>query len=100
MSRRRGAVMLELSYTGQFKRDYKREISGQHAADLDDVLRAVTELLCAGSSLPKSNRDHALKGPWKGARDCHLKPDLVLIYRKTDKAIELVRVGSHSELFG
>jgi mRNA interferase YafQ len=92
--------MLELSYTGQFKRDYKREKSGQHAADLDDVLKTVTELLRAGAALPASNRDHALKGPWKGARDCHLKPDLVLIYRKTERAIELVRMGSHSEVFG
>jgi mRNA interferase YafQ len=92
--------MLDLAYTGQFKRDYKREKSGQHAADLDGLLKTVTDLLRAGSALPASNKDHALKGTWKGARDCHLKPDLVLIYRKTKTAIELARVGSHSEVFG
>jgi len=89
-----------ISYTGQFKRDYKREKAGQHAADLDDLLKEVTDLLRAGSKLPASNKDHPLKGKWKGARDCHLKPDLVLIYCKTETEIELVRVGSHSELFG
>ena len=92
--------MLDLAYTGQFKRDYKREQNGQHAADIDRLLQAVTDLLRAGGRLPAANKDHALKGNWKGARDCHLKPDLVLIYRKTAVAIELVRMGSHSELFG
>jgi mRNA interferase YafQ len=44
-------------------------------------------------------RDHALSGEWKDHRDCHLKPDLVLIYRLPDvETLELVRLGSHSEL--
>ena len=92
--------MLDLSYTGQFKRDYRREKTGEHAADLDDLLRTVTDLLRAGSKLPVGNNDHQLKGKWKGARDCHLKPDLVMIYRRTKTEIELDRLGSHSELFG
>ena len=91
--------MLTLQITGQFKRDYKREKAGRHA-DLDAVFRAVSELLANGKPLPTANKDHPLKGEWKGCRDCHLKPDLVLIYRKTETAIELLRIGSHSELFG
>jgi mRNA interferase YafQ len=44
-------------------------------------------------------RDHALSGDWKDHRDCHVKPDLVLIYRKPDAdRLQLVRLGSHSEL--
>ena len=62
--------------------------------------REIEYLLRAGTKLPAANKDHALKGNWKGARDCHLKPDLVLIYRKTAVAIELARIGSHSEVFG
>lgn len=91
--------MLALEITGQFKRDYKREKAGKHA-DLDEVFKAVAGLLVSQKPLPVSNRDHPLKGEWKGCRDCHLKPDLVLIYRKTNAAIELMRLGSHSELFG
>jgi len=93
-------MMLDLAYTRQFKRDYKREKNGQHADDLDSLLEVVTTALRNREKLPAANKDHPLKGEWKGARDCHLKPDLVLIYRKTAKEIELARVGSHSELFG
>jgi mRNA interferase YafQ len=49
--------------------------------------------------LDEKHRDHALSGEWKDHRDCHIKPDLVLIYRKPDdRVLQLVRIGSHSEL--
>jgi mRNA interferase YafQ len=49
--------------------------------------------------LPERFCDHALTGDWIDHRDCHIKPDLVLIYRKPDdKILQLVRLGSHSEL--
>jgi len=49
--------------------------------------------------LAEKHRDHALTGDWKDHRDCHIRPDLVLIYRKPDaKTLQLVRLGSHSEL--
>jgi len=49
--------------------------------------------------LPERLHDHALSGEWADCRDCHVKPDLVLIYRKPDAGtLELVRPGSHSEL--
>ncbi|WP_419319269.1 type II toxin-antitoxin system YafQ family toxin [Caulobacter sp. ErkDOM-E] len=90
--------MLALEITGQFKRDYKREKPGRHT-DLDAVFKATVDLLVSETPLPVANRDHPLKGDWKGCRDCHLKPDLVLTYRKTRTSIELLRLGSHSELF-
>ena len=59
------------------------------------------ERLVSDMVLPESNRDHALSGDWAGYRECHVKPDLLLIYRKVDQAtLRLARLGSHSELFG
>jgi mRNA interferase YafQ len=59
----------------------------------------VVNLLAADSSLPRRNFDHPLSGEWNDHRDCHISPDLVLIYRKPDEgSLELVRLGSHSEL--
>ena len=56
-------------------------------------------MLQADQPLPERFRDHALSGEWKDYRDCHVFPDLVLIYRKPyDNSLELVRIGSHSEL--
>jgi mRNA interferase YafQ len=50
-------------------------------------------------SLPTRYVDHPLAGEWKDHRDCHIRPDLILIYRKPDaESLELVRLGSHSEL--
>ncbi|HEY5289247.1 MAG TPA: type II toxin-antitoxin system YafQ family toxin [Caulobacteraceae bacterium] len=91
--------MREVKYAHRFKRDYRREKSGRHAKSLDDALMEVVELLAADAPLPQRNFDHPLAGEWADHRDCHIKPDLVLIYRKPNKdTLELVRLGSHSEL--
>jgi mRNA interferase YafQ len=91
--------MREVRYTARFKRDYRREKSGQHGKRLDTLLMEVVNLLAADKPLPRRNVDHPLSGEWKDFRDCHIRPDLVLIYRKPDgDSLELVRLGSHSEL--
>jgi mRNA interferase YafQ len=85
--------------TGQFKRDYKREARGRHAATLDRDLVGIVGALAQDQALPPRLRDHALTGEWKDYRDCHIRPDLVLIYCKpNDETLVLVRIGSHSEL--
>jgi mRNA interferase YafQ len=66
---------------------------------LDAALLFIINKLAANVPLPQHNNDHSLSGEWKDHRDCHIKPDLILIYRKPDnKTLELVRLGSHSEL--
>jgi mRNA interferase YafQ len=90
--------MRTVKYTKRFQRDYKREGSGIHSKKLDALLMGVVDLLAVDAPLPHRNFDHALSGEWVDCRDCHLRPDLVLIYRKRDDILELVRLGSHSEL--
>jgi mRNA interferase YafQ len=91
--------MRSVRYTGQFRRDYRREKSGRHRRSLDADLAEAEHLLANDKSLPRRYFDHALSGEWKDFRDCHIKPDLILIYRKPDpESLELVRLGSHSEL--
>ena len=91
--------MRTIERTGQFKRDYKLEAKGQHKLVLDDAFLAVLKLLIADKPLPAKYRDHPLSGDWADHRDCHIKPDLVLIYRlPDDETLQLVRIGSHSEL--
>ena len=59
----------------------------------------VVNLLANDTPLPHRNFDHSLFGEWSDHRDCHIRPDLILIYRKPDTTtLELVRLGSHSEL--
>ena len=73
--------MRVIEKTGQFKRDYKRESKGQHRLVLDASLLAILRLLIADKPLPPKYRDHPLSGEWSDHRDCHIKPDLVLVYR-------------------
>ncbi len=91
--------MRDVKYTSRFKRDYRREQSGRHGKKLDVLLMEAVNLLAADEPLPRRYFDHPLSGEWNDHRDCHIKPDLVLIYRKPDDdSLELVRLGWHSEL--
>jgi mRNA interferase YafQ len=66
---------------------------------LDSLLMEVVNLLASDQPLPRRNFDHSLTGDWNDHRDCHIRPDLILIYRKPDDdTLELVRLGSHSQL--
>jgi mRNA interferase YafQ len=78
-----------------FKRDFKKH------ADIDAAMVEVLYKLISDEELPEKYRDHALSGDWSGYRECHVKPDLLLIYKKTNAgSLRLARLGSHSELFG
>jgi mRNA interferase YafQ len=91
--------MRRIEYTGQFRRDFKREAKGRHRQTVGAELDAVLCALINDQVLDARYRDHSLIGEWKDHRDCHIKPDLVLIYRKPDdETLQLVRLGSHSEL--
>ncbi len=91
--------MRTIERTRRFKRDYKRERRGRHGADLDERLAAIVQALVTDSALEPRHHDHALSGPWASFRDCHVKPDLVLIYQKPNPHIlRLVPIGSHTEL--
>lgn len=91
--------MREIRYTARFKRDYRREKAGRHRKSVDALLMKVVAMLAADEPLSRRYFDHALVGEWADHRDCHIKPDLVMIYRKPDdEMLELVRLGSHSEL--
>ncbi|MDR1685736.1 MAG: type II toxin-antitoxin system YafQ family toxin [Desulfovibrio sp.] len=85
--------------TARFRRDYKRETKTYGKTDLEDVFISALQLLIADAMLPEKFADHPMAGEWKDYRDCHIKPDLILIYRKPDNdTLRLVRLGSHAEL--
>jgi len=94
--------MRTIERSSAFKRDYKRaKATPRHSRDVDSRVSTVVALLLSDQVLPENARDHALSGDWAGYRECHVKPDLLLIYRKPGAdTLRLARLGSHSELFG
>lgn len=90
--------MLEIFYTSQFKKDYKK--AKKQRRDLDQ-LKKVIVMLQNQQILPEKYRDHKLTGDYVGFKECHIGPDWLLVYRiDNDRLIlTLARLGSHSELF-
>jgi len=88
-----------VKYTSRFRRDYNREKAGRHNRYLDAELLKAVNILSKDERLPRRYFDLPLSGEWSDHRACHIRPDLILIYRKPDDTnLELVRLGSHSEL--
>ncbi|WP_109078489.1 type II toxin-antitoxin system YafQ family toxin [Aggregatibacter kilianii] len=87
----------ELYYTNDFKRDLKKQ-SFQMATSPEYI--EVMHCLLNRKVLPAKYKDHQLTGNMKDFRDCHIKNDLVLIYRLVDDDLHLIRLNTHSEIFG
>ena len=86
--------------TKRFKKHLKR-MEKRNKASIKKIADAVN-LLQKGENLPERFRDHELTGPLKGSRECHVLPDLLLIYRIFNDILilELIDTGTHSDLFG
>jgi mRNA interferase YafQ len=89
--------MLKIAQTSLFKKQLKRcRRRGWDMDSMDEVIG----MLQRGETLPEKYRDHALSGDRTGQRDCHVKPDWVLIYRVREDVLilQLLETGSHSDL--
>jgi mRNA interferase YafQ len=92
-----GGGVREVVQTAQFKKDLRKVArSGRHR--VEDLLEAVDDL-ARDQRLPERYRDHALTGDLSAYRECHIRPDWLLMYELTPGRLVLVRTGSYSELF-
>ena len=91
--------MLEVFYSSQFKKDYKKAV--KRHCDVEELFKVI-ELLKKQQPLPLEKRDHALTGVYSGYRECHVHPDFLLVYKVVDSQLQLYlyRTGTHSDLFG
>ena len=88
----------EVKFTNQFKKDLK--LAKKRNKDLDKLFEVVN-ILADGGALDARYRDHDLSGSYKGTRECHIEPDWLLVYKivQTARTLQLVRTGTHSDLF-
>ena len=90
--------MLNPTFTGSFRKD--RKLMQKRGKDISK-LRETTTMIINEQPLPPERRNHSLHGEWKGALECHIQGDWILIY-EIDHAANTVtfhRTGSHSDLF-
>lgn len=89
--------MKKLYPSSQYKKDYKRY---RHNPTKKAALQKVLEFLVKGQPIPAKYQPHLLQGSYKGCLECHIQSDFLLIWiDETKDIIELVRLGSHAELF-
>ncbi|MFA6107096.1 MAG: type II toxin-antitoxin system YafQ family toxin [Patescibacteria group bacterium] len=90
--------MYSLKYTSRFRKNLKRY---QHDLKLLSELKKILDILTRGEKLPDKNCSHLLRGEFKDCIECHVRPDVLLIYKIENKEliILLLRIGSHSDLF-
>lgn len=91
--------MLEVRLSKQFRKSFKKVKS--YKGFKQEVFEYVIYTLSARLELPHKFHDHPLVGNHKDKRECHLAPDILLIYRVEEDAIylDLLDIGSHSSLF-
>jgi mRNA interferase YafQ len=91
--------MYKLTNTNQYKKDLKRIAS--HPDLVKEINNVVRLLATDDTPLPEQYRDHPLKGKYAGFRECHIRPDWLLVYKKekNELVLMLVRTGSHSYIF-
>lgn len=88
--------MLKIRYSGKIKKDFKVCQKRNYNFSL---FEKVIEKLMIPERLDAKNNDHNLKGEYLGFRECHISPDWILIYRYVGDCLELLRTGTHSDLF-
>ncbi len=90
-----------VKYTSQFKKEFKIAMKRGYSPD---ELHNVVDLIAEGTNsdiLRSKYNDHQLKGKWERFRECHIRPDWLLIYEivESQLVLSLARTGSHSDLF-
>ncbi len=89
-------IKFRLFKTNQFKRSYKKlQLNDEEDLAYIDVVYT----LLSDEILSKKYKDHQLIGNMKAFRECHIKPDILLIYQIENETLKLIDIGSHSELF-
>lgn len=93
---------MKLKISNQYKKDLRKVLkSGLRLKSRKNIIGNIIDNLLSREKLEAKYKDHALTGQWNGYKDCHIEPDLIMIYfiDTDNKILEMSRIGSHSELF-
>ena len=91
--------MYSIEFSNRFKRSY--DLAKKRGFDME-ALNSVVKNLAEGNKLEPKYKDHALIGNYEGCRECHIKPNWLLIYKIVENRciLYLLDTGTHSDIFG
>ena len=89
-------LISEIILSSQFKKDFKKF---KNFPEVIEVFKKVIKILESGKRLPVKYKEHNLIGNYKNFQECHLRSDILMIYKLDEYSITLIRIGTHSELF-
>lgn len=90
-----------VKYTSQFKKEFKNMLKrGCNQNEMQHIINLIAEGTNT-AELCERYSDHALKGNWRGFRECHIRPDWLLVYEIVEDVLvlSLSRTGTHNDLF-
>jgi mRNA interferase YafQ len=91
--------MRKIEYSSAFKKDYKQAKRSKYKSSIDQRFGIVLSTVISNTPLEPKYKDHVLIGNWLGYRECHIYPDLLLIYSESGNSIKLARINTHSNIF-
>ena len=91
--------VLEVKISRMFKTSYKKVSRDKKYKQ--ETFDYVIFMLASQIALPEKYRDHALTGAHKDKRECHLAPDLLLIYKIEEGylTLTLLNIRNHNSVF-
>ena len=95
--------MRDIFPSNEFKRDLRRAARGRNCRVLvkGGEFDIVKDMLANDIPLPPKYKDHPLHHNWEGSRECHIKPDFILVYTlEGEDLLIFERLGTHAEIFG
>ena len=93
--------MYQVVFSKAFSKNFKKINNSIGGKKIVQEVKVFLRILAEGDKIPETYRDHQLHGEYVGYRECHIRGDVLLVYKKENNILQItiIDIGSHSYLF-